>query len=137
MESNVQPTTATASVGVKTDKGPLAMGAKSPITDQGWQEWLQPVWETLGKVPEYTGQFFADNKQPLITLGIIVLGIVSVKILVAILAAINDIPLLAPMLQLIGLGYTAWFVWRYLWKASNRQELLSELGALKNQIFGS
>jgi hypothetical protein len=39
-------------------------------------------------------------------------------------------------LQLIGLGYTAWFVWRYLWKASNRQELVSELDALKNQIFG-
>jgi hypothetical protein len=39
-------------------------------------------------------------------------------------------------MQLIGLCYTAWFVWRYLWKASNRQELLSELDALKSQIFG-
>ncbi len=135
MESNVEQKTTTP--GLKNDLGTLAPGNNAPITDQAWQEWLQPVWDILGKVPEYTGQFFADNKQPLISLGIIFLGIVSVKILIAILAAINDIPLLAPMLQLIGLGYTAWFVWRYLWKASNREELLSEFDALKNQIFGS
>ena len=134
MESNVEQRTATP--GLKTDLGSLATGKKAPITDQAWQEWLQPVWDVLGKVPEYTGQFFADNKQPLITLGLIFLGIISVKILVAVLDAINDIPLLAPMLELIGLGYTAWFVWRYLWKASNRDELVSEFGALKDQIFG-
>jgi hypothetical protein len=97
---------------------------------------LEPVWDVLGKIPEYTGEFFSNNQQPLISIGLIVLGIVSVKILVAILDAVDDIPLLAPSLQLIGLGYTAWFVWRYLWKASNRQELVSELDALKNQIFG-
>ncbi|MFM1842550.1 MAG: hypothetical protein RLZZ490_1286 [Cyanobacteriota bacterium] len=135
MESNVEQKTVTP--GVKTDLGSLATEKKGPITDQAWQEWLQPVWDVLGKVPELTGQFFDDNKQPLISLGIIVLGIVSVKILIAVLDAINDIPLLAPMLQLIGMGYTAWFIWRYLWKASNRQELVSELGALKDQIFGS
>jgi hypothetical protein len=134
MESNVEQKTMTP--GVKTDLGTLATGQKGPITDQAWQEWLQPVWEIVGKIPELTGQFFADNKQPLISLGIILLGIVSVKILVAVLDAIDDIPLLAPMLQLVGLGYTAWFVWRYLWKASNRQELLGELGAFKDQIFG-
>lgn len=135
MESNVEQKTATP--GIKTDRGPLAAGQSNPIADQAWQEWLQPVWDIIGKIPELTGQFFEDNKQPLISLGIILLGIVSVKILIAVLDAINDIPLLAPMLQLIGMGYTAWFIWRYLWKASNRQELVSELGALKDQIFGS
>jgi len=133
MESNVEQKTTT---GLKTDLGTLATGKKSPITDQPWQEWLEPVWDVLGKIPEYTGEFFSKNQQPLISIGLIVLGIVSVKILVAILDAVDDIPLLAPSLQLIGLGYTAWFVWRYLWKAYNRQELVSELDALKNQIFG-
>jgi len=133
MESNVEQKTTT---GLKTDLGTLATGKKSPIADQPWQEWLEPVWDVLGKIPEYTGEFFSKNQQPLISIGLIVLGIVSVKILVAILDAVDDIPLLAPSFQLIGLGYTAWFVWRYLWKASNRQELVSELDALKNQIFG-
>ena len=73
------------------------------------------MWEVLGKIPQMTGEFFEDNKQPLISLGII---------------------LLAPTLQLIGMGYTAWFIWRYLWKAEKRQELASEFGALKEQIFG-
>jgi hypothetical protein len=133
MESNVEQKTTT---GLKTDLGTLAPGQKSPLIDQPWQEWLQPVWEVLGKIPEYTGEFFSNNQQPLISIGLIVLGIVSVKILVAVLDAIDDVPLLAPTMQLIGLCYTAWFVWRYLWKASNRQELLSELDALKSQIFG-
>ncbi len=134
MESNVEQKITTP--GLKADLGTLAPGKKSPLSEQPWQEWLQPVWDILGKIPEYAGQFFSENQQPLVSIGIIVLGIVSVKILVAVLDAIDDVPLLAPTMQLIGLGYTAWFVWRYLWKASNRQELLSEFDALKNQIFG-
>lgn len=62
------------------------------------------MWEVLGKIPQMTGEFFEDNKQPLISLGIILLGIISVKILIAVLDAINDIPLLAPTLQMIGMA---------------------------------
>lgn len=41
------------------------------------------------------------------------------------------------MLELVGIGYTGWFVWRYLWKASTRQELFSEFDKLKSQVLGS
>ena len=39
-------------------------------------------------------------------------------------------------MEIVGLGYSGWFVWRYLLKASNRKELLGEFDALKNQVFG-
>jgi threonine/homoserine/homoserine lactone efflux protein len=71
-----------------------------------------------------------------VTLGLILAGFVTVKVTLAVLEAIGDIPLLAPLLQLIGIAYTAWFVYRYLWKASSRQELVAEIDAIKTQIFG-
>jgi hypothetical protein len=60
-----------------------------------------------------------------------------VKVTLAVLDAIDDIPLLAPILQLVGIVYSGWFVWRYLLKDENRRELLAEIDALKAQVFGS
>jgi heme A synthase len=103
-------------------------------------EWVEPIWQSirsvLANVPDYIGEFFKDNKKPLVTLGLILAGFVTVKVTLAVLEAIGDIPLLAPLLQLIGIAYTAWFVYRYLWKASSRQELVAEIDAIKTQIFG-
>jgi hypothetical protein len=71
-----------------------------------------------------------------VTLGLIFGAVVSVKLTLALLDAINDIPLLAPTFELIGLAYTAWFIYRYLWKASTRQELSGDFNALKDQVLG-
>ncbi len=133
MESQAQEKTTPQ--GLNTEV-PGTMTKQPSITDQPWQEWLEPVIDVLSNASNYIGQWFNTYKQLLTTLGIILLAIISVKIIVAVLGAIGDIPLLAPILQLVGLSYTAWFVWRYLWKASNRQELMAEFDALKNQIFG-
>lgn len=120
-------------VSIKTSS-PGALG--KPLSDQPWMEYVQPVWDAIAKVPDWIGEFFADNKKPLITIGLIVGGIVTVKITLAVLDAIDDIPLLAPVLQLVGLGYSAWFVYRYLLKESSRKELITEFDALKTQVFG-
>ena len=53
------------------------------------------------------------------------------------LDALNGIPLVSPTFELIGIGYSAWFVNRYLLKASNRQELAQEIQGLKQQVVGS
>jgi hypothetical protein len=115
---------------------PGSMAKVKPGDAQPWREYLDDVLEILAKVPDYVGQFFADYQQPLVTLGLFLAAIITVKITLAILDALNDIPLLAPLLELVGLGYTGWFVWRYLWKASNRQELTTEFEAIKKQILG-
>lgn len=117
----------------KSESGPLMA---KPASEAAWMEYVNPVLETLAKVPDYIGEFFADNKKPLTTVGLIIAGLVTVKVTLAILDAIDDIPLLAPILELVGLGYTAWFVYRYLLKEENRKELIVEFEALKTQIFG-
>ncbi|KAK1431776.1 hypothetical protein QVD17_08413 [Tagetes erecta] len=51
--------------------------------------------------------------------------------------AINGVPVIPKFLELIGLGYTGWFVYRYLLFKSTRKELADEIEALKKKIIGS
>lgn len=108
----------------------------NPSTDQAWQEWVQPVVDFLSKLPDYVGGFFYNYQQPLITLALLLSGVITVKVTLAVLDSINDIPLLAPIFELVGIGYTAWFVYRYLLKVETRKELGEEFKSLKGQVVG-
>ena len=94
------------------------------------------VVDNLGELPKYFGEFFQEYRRPLLALGLIFGAFIAVKLTLAILDAINDVPVLAPLFELIGLIYSGWFIYRYLLKASNRRELASEMNALKDQILG-
>jgi uncharacterized membrane protein YqhA len=96
----------------------------------------QKVSAFLSDLPDYLTEFFGENKRPIVVIGLIFGAIIAVKLLLAVLGAINDIPLLSPLFELIGIGYTAWFVYRYLWKAENRQELSTDFNSLKQQVIG-
>jgi hypothetical protein len=51
-------------------------------------------------------------------------------------SALNAIPLLPKLLELVGLGYTSWFVYRYLLFKSSREELAKDVEELKKKITG-
>ena len=91
----------------------------------------------LDQLPNYVGRFFNEYKQLIISVALIVAAIISVKVVVEILKALNDIPLISPTFVVIGMGYSIWFVNRYLLKASNRQQLSGELEGFKQQVVGS
>ncbi|MDA0268905.1 MAG: CAAD domain-containing protein [Cyanobacteria bacterium] len=119
-----------------TSVDPTPAGTHDPeITEQ-----LQVVWEkvsgVLANLPDYVTEFFKEYQRPLITIGLIVGAVVSVKLLLAILNTINEIPLLAPTFELVGLTYAGWFVYRYLLKESNRQELSENVVSLRDQVLG-
>ena len=101
------------------------------------QEFGRQVSEFLAKLPEYIGRFFSDYKGLIINLGLFLAAIVTVKVVLAILDALNDIPLLSPTFELVGISYSTWFTFRYLLKDSTRQELSTDIESLKQQIFGS
>ncbi|MEH2161491.1 MAG: CAAD domain-containing protein [Nostoc sp.] len=105
-------------------------------SEDEWLKYGEQISTFLATLPDYLGSFFNQYKQPLVTVGLIVGSIVGVKVLLAILDALNDIPLVAPTFELIGIGYSAWFVYRYLLKASTRKELTSEITTLKSQVVG-
>ena len=96
----------------------------------------QKVSAFLSDLPDYLSEFFGQNKRPIVVVGLIFGAIIAAKLLLAVLGAINDIPLLSPLFELVGIGYTTWFVYRYLWRAENRSELSSDFGSLKQQVLG-
>ncbi len=102
-----------------------------------WKQVGQQVSYYLAQLPDLLSNFFGEYKQTLVVLGLLFAGIISVKLTFAILDAINDIPLLAPVFELIGIAYSAWFVYRYMLKAETRQELSQEVESLKKQVVGS
>ena len=126
--------TTTSNVGLSTDS-PGAMSKPSPA-EKPVQEWLSIGSDFLSKMFDYIGDFVSKYDKQLVNLLLFFLAIIAVRVVLSVLTAINDFPLLSPLFELIGLGYTGWFVYRYLWKESNRQELKTELDALKSQIIG-
>ena len=95
------------------------------------------IASVLGDAPEYVVETFNEYKRPITVIGLVLSLLIAIKMTFAILDAVNDIPVLAPTMELIGLIYTGWFVYRYLLKASNRQELLSNLSDIKDQVTGN
>ena len=134
-DTTTTQTTQSVSLNAETSGTMVSSSSQSSSMSQ-FQEIIEPVFDFLGKVPDELSKFFGDYKKPLITLLIFSLGIVSVYILLSVINAVNDIPLLSPVLELVGLGYSIWFVYRYLLRASTRSELMQEFEVLKKQVVG-
>ncbi|GLT84707.1 hypothetical protein SLE2022_029240 [Rubroshorea leprosula] len=93
--------------------------------------------------PVDAGEFFTDlkekwdaveNKSTVILYGggaIVALWLTSIVV-----SAINSVPLLPKIMELVGLGYTGWFVYRYILFKSSRKELATDIEALKRKISG-
>ena len=110
--------------------------AKTVPGDNAIQEYLNIGTSFLSRIFDILKDVIDSNQKLLVNLLLIFLGIIAVKVTLAIISAINDIPLLAPTFELVGLGYTGWFVYRYLLTNSSRQELAQEFKSLKNQVMG-
>lgn len=50
--------------------------------------------------------------------------------------ALNSVPLFPKLFELVGLGYSAWFTYRYLLFKSSREELVADIEQLKKKISG-
>ncbi|MEM9542891.1 MAG: CAAD domain-containing protein [Cyanobacteria bacterium P01_E01_bin.42] len=127
---------ATQSSGFKTDPSGAISPATPPATDRPWQEYLTPISEFLDKFPEQAVKFFSDYKQLLTVILIIAGSGITVYLTLALLDAINDIPLLAPTFELVGIGFAIWFILRYLISSTKREELFQEFRTLKEQVLG-
>ncbi|MBA2749294.1 MAG: CAAD domain-containing protein, partial [Tatlockia sp.] len=87
-------------------------------------QWLvTQVVDFLSQLSENLGSFFSESQSLLINLGLIFGAIIAFRVSLAVIVAINEIPLVAPTFELVGIGYSIWFINRYLLNTSHRQEL--------------
>ena len=92
--------------------------------------------EVVSNLDTILGNFFSEYRQLLISLGLGFGSIVAVKLTLALLSALNEIPLVEPILELVGLGYTAWFVTRFMLKSEKRQEFYAKFTDTKDSVLG-
>ncbi|MFP4099323.1 CAAD domain-containing protein [Coleofasciculus sp.] len=67
----------------------------------------------------------------------IIINLTIIKVGFAVLKAINTIPFLSSLLEIIGIAYVSWFICRYLLSAANRQDLALQVKSFKEQTFGT
>ncbi|EME28733.1 protein curvature thylakoid 1a, chloroplastic [Galdieria sulphuraria] len=78
---------------------------------------VQDVAQDILNRPVFYAQLLAA------TVGIII----AIDILDAVVIALDRLPLLPSIFELVGLGYSGWFIWRYALFSGSRQELKSKL----------
>jgi CBS domain-containing protein len=81
-------------------------------------------------------EFFNNNRQVFITAGWILLAIFGIKVVFATLGIIDDIPLVTPLIKLVGLVSVVRFAWRYLIREHDRQELIEIIDRKKVEVLG-
>ena len=104
-------------------------------------EQTQELWhQGLGLLANWSAnlqELFQYTQQPLLTISLILATTLTTKLILAVLAALNHLPLVPDILELIGIGYTVWFAKRYLLFEHNRQKLFAILTSFKTEIIGA
>lgn len=101
-----------------------------------WESTQSDLTAWIDNAKSSTTEFFKQNQQLLITVGWIVLAVVGAKFVFAALHTIDDIPLVTPLLKLVGLVTIVRFAWRYLLREHDRQELVESLNRTKIEVLG-
>ncbi len=114
------------------------MVADEPITNStaAWQSTQAEIIASFEQVMSATIKFFDNNRQLFITLGWIALAIIGTKFVFAALGTIDDIPLVTPILKIVGLVSLVRFAWRYLIREHDRQELIEIIDRTKVEVLG-
>ena len=114
----------------------LPMLPPATETYNQWQQVGAKVSAFLEQLPQSLGRYFNEYKLPIVSVALTIAAIVTLRVVLAIVDALNDIPLLAPTFKLIGVGYVTCFTFRYLLKTETRQELAAQIQVLKEQLVG-
>lgn len=132
-----QETKTTADLDVSTETS----GSLSPVSSN--ESTTIDVKEIGAKLDDFMKNFetqfeetYAVYKKPLNLSLVLFAAALSAAIASGVLGVLNAIPFVAPLLELIGLGYSAWFAYNYLVYAEKRQKLVADYHQLKTKITG-
>ncbi len=101
-----------------------------------WRRISASVLQFLDQPSRYFDNFFVDYKKPFLSLSIL-LGVgITYKVLHSMLEAIADVPGLAGLFQLIGIGYSIQFGARKVLTGERRDRVFAELREVWSEIKG-
>ncbi|CAN1208706.1 CAAD domain-containing protein [Tumidithrix helvetica PCC 7403] len=129
--SDIKPDIAVPAIQLESSTGEVTTVAPTPSTSQ------QMVSNLLEQLTKLWSTYFGENQK--ISLNVVITALLAIPLLIlasATLNFINSIPLLPSILEIVGFGALIWFTYRYLLLAQTRQELMDNIGAWKQKIFG-
>ena len=94
--------------------------------DSQVQRITQQVSNFIAELPSNVNRFYQEYKLPVLSFVALVVGIVVLRVGLAVIGAINSIPLVKPI-----------FVYRYLLNSSARKELVENIDSTKKEVLGS
>ena len=98
---------------------------------------LKVSYDLLHKVKQLWEEYFGEGKKANLTLAIIIIATIPLLFATSTLVDfLNKLPVLPSLFELVGFGYSIWFIYRYLLLADTRKELIDGLTAWKNKVFG-
>jgi isoleucyl-tRNA synthetase len=92
--------------------------------------------DLVANLPEYAGNFVTEYQKALVALGLLASVLITGRVTLAILDTINQIPVLGGLLEVIGILFTIWFVFRHLLFAANRQKIALQIDLLTADVLG-
>jgi hypothetical protein len=122
-------------LGIESEGGSLSSATSSEAMSANVQEIKTQVLSVLSDLFTYAGKFFEEYQKPITNVALIVAVLIAFYLVIAVIDAVNDLPLLAPVFELIGIGYTIWFVKQY-WSAEAREQLWVDVKTFTSQVVG-
>ncbi|HEY9889272.1 MAG TPA: class I tRNA ligase family protein, partial [Candidatus Obscuribacterales bacterium] len=123
-----------AAIAPPANDGPINLDLdtiKAEVTD---------FWVTMRPLLDepltYLQRFFSDVRRPAISVGLLFALWVGLQIMGAIVYTLDHTPLVSPLLTLIGMGYTLWFVSQNLLYAPQRRRTFQRLEGWRREVVG-
>lgn len=114
----------------------LPLRSGDSLNSQEIRQTLEKGLRFLVLFPDFLSETFGEYQKPLTTVGLVLAAGLGIAVADGVLTRLNTIPLFAPFFELIGLGFTGWFIARYLLYADTRNELIEEYRQVKTRITG-
>ncbi|MBE9009153.1 CAAD domain-containing protein [Pseudanabaenaceae cyanobacterium LEGE 13415] len=102
-----------------------------------WERDHAQIQDFFNDPMKYVSTFWQEYKPIVYVLGAILATVFAFNIIFGIINFVTHLPVISGLLELVGLGYSVWFVNRYLMKAETRQELSRKLESMKQDMIGA
>jgi isoleucyl-tRNA synthetase len=111
--------------------------AKTKTSLEQAQEIVAKVTNFLESLPPMMANFWEQSKDVAVIVMLLFAAFIVFDVSQAVLTSINEIPFLGNIFELIGIGFSLWFVWQNVLFATNRQDLSLKVESLKTEILGN
>lgn len=102
-----------------------------------WERDRAQIEDFFNDPMKYVSAFWQEYKPIVYILGAFLTALFALNVVLGIIGFVTHLPIISGLLELVGLGYTVWFVNRYLLKSETRQELSQKMEEMKQDVIGA